>query len=187
MPPKEGKQAMEENLVEIEKNIDYINKIVADLQDYAKTTQSSPQETNLKELCCELIQKITVPENIETSCEIEGSVKISFVDRNILKRALGNLISNAVQAMPNGGKLTLRAFQKEADLVITVSDTGMGIPEKVKSKLFTPFFTTKSKGQGLGLAVVKRMIEALNGTVTFESIEGNGTTFIVRLPPQNKR
>jgi len=62
----------------------------------------------------------------------------------------------------------------------------MGIPDKVKPKLFTPFFTTKSKGQGLGLAVVKRMIEALKGTVTFESIEGNGTTFIVRFPPQKK-
>ncbi len=187
MLPKEGKQAIDENLVEIEKNLDYINKIVADLQDYAKTTQPSYQETNLKELCCELIQKITVPKNIETSCHIEDSVKMSFVDRNILKRALGNLVSNAVQAMPNGGKLTLKAFQKAADLVVTVSDTGIGIPDKVKPKLFTPFFTTKSKGQGLGLAVVKRMIEALNGSVTFESIEGNGTTFIVRLPPQNKK
>ncbi len=182
MPPKEGKQAMEESLIEIEKNVDYINKIVADLQDYAKTTQPSPQETNLKELCCELLQKIKVSENIETSCNIDDSVKMSFVDRNILKRALGNLVSNAVQAMPNGGKLTLRAFQKEADLVITVSDTGIGIPEKVKSKLFTPFFTTKSKGQGLGLAVVKRMIEALKGTITFESQDGKGTNFIVRLP-----
>ena len=69
------------------------------------------------------------------------------------------------------------------DTVIEVKDTGVGIPEDVKPKLFTPLFTTKSKGQGLGLAVVKRMTEALNGTVTFESIEGNGTTFTVRLPP----
>ncbi len=64
---------------------------------------------------------------------------------------------------------------------------GIGIPDKVKPKLFTPFFTTKSKGQGLGLAVVKRLAEALKGTVTFESIEGNGTTFIVRFPAQKIR
>jgi signal transduction histidine kinase len=89
--------------------------------------------------------------------------------------------------MPNGGKLALRAYQKAGETVIAVTDTGVGIPKKVKSKLFTPFYTTKSKGQGLGLAVVKRMIEALNGTVTFENVEGNGTTFIVSLPPQNKR
>jgi two-component system nitrogen regulation sensor histidine kinase NtrY len=68
--------------------------------------------------------------------------------------------------------------------LITVKDTGVGIPEDVKLKLFTPMMTTKSKGQGFGLAVVKRMTEGLGGTVTFESQEGKGTTFIVRLPPK---
>ncbi len=62
-------------------------------------------------------------------------------------------------------------------------DTGVGIAESVKSKLFTPMFTTKPKGQGFGLAVIKRMTESLGGTVTFESTEGKGTTFTVRLPP----
>jgi signal transduction histidine kinase len=62
----------------------------------------------------------------------------------------------------------------------------MGIPEEAKSKLFTPLFTTKAKGQGLGLAVAKRMTEAIGGTVTFKSQEGKGTTFIVRLPPTKK-
>jgi two-component system nitrogen regulation sensor histidine kinase NtrY len=68
------------------------------------------------------------------------------------------------------------------EVVITVHDTDVGIPEGVKSKLFTPLFTTKSKGQGFGLAVVKIMTEALGGTVSFESEEGKGTRFIVRLP-----
>ena len=68
--------------------------------------------------------------------------------------------------------------------MITVEDTGVGIPEAVKGKLFTPMFTTKSKGQGFGLAVIKRMTEALGGTVSFESQEGNGTTFTIRLPYQ---
>ena len=69
---------------------------------------------------------------------------------------------------------------------MTVEDTGVGIPEKIKSKLFTPMFTTKAKGQGFGLAVIKRMTEALGGTVTLESQEGKGTTFTVRLPPNQK-
>ena len=84
--------------------------------------------------------------------------------------------------MPNGGKLTLTVAKKGDKTLITVEDNGVGISEEVKTKLFTPLFTTKSKGQGLGLAVVKRLIESLNGKITFESVEGKGTKFIIELP-----
>ena len=181
----EKKNALE-SLDEIEKNIDYINKIVADLQDYARTSDPVAQETDLEALCKELLLGNKMPKNIKVSCNVEKTAKTIMVDGALLKRILGNLVTNAVQAMPNGGELTMRARQEAGDNVITVRDTGIGIPEKVKPKLFTPFFTTKSKGQGLGLAVVKRMTEALKGTVTFESKEGDGTTFIVRFPPQKK-
>ena len=93
-----------------------------------------------------------------------------------------NLTTNAVQAMPNGGTLTIHAFEDPKDLVMTVKDTGVGIPKDVQGKMFTPMFATKAKGQGFGLPVVKRMTESLGGTVTFESQEGKGTTFTVRLP-----
>ena len=108
-----------------------------------------------------------------------------MADPDILKRIFGNLVTNAVQAMPKGGKLTIQAYKEANDSIITVEDTGVGIPEEAKDKLFTPLFTTKSKGQGFGLAVVKRMTESLGGTVTFESQQGKGTKFIIRLPPQN--
>ena len=88
--------------------------------------------------------------------------------------------------MPKGGKLTTRANREGKDVVITVKDTGVGIPEAIKGKLFTPMFTTKSKGQGFGLPVIKRMTEALGGTVDFKSQEGEGTTFIVRLPQKKE-
>jgi signal transduction histidine kinase len=84
--------------------------------------------------------------------------------------------------MPNGGKLTINATVKNNNTIITVRDTGIGIPEEAKPKLFQPLFTTKSKGQGFGLSVVKRMTEALNGTVSLESQEGKGTAFIITLP-----
>ena len=104
-------------------------------------------------------------------------------DADYLNRILYNLVTNAVQAMPNGGNLTIRASKEANDVIISVKDTGVGVPEAVKSRLFTPMFTTKSKGQGFGLPVVKRMTESLGGTVSFESQEGKGTTFTVRLPP----
>lgn len=83
---------------------------------------------------------------------------------------------------PNGGKLLIHAYRDANNIAIAVQDTGEGIPEDVRSRLFTPLFTTKSKGQGFGLAVVKRMTEALNGEVTFESEEGKGTRFVLRFP-----
>ena len=80
-------------------------------------------------------------------------------DSSYINRIMYNLVTNAAQAMPQGGKLTIHAFKEKNDIVITVKDTGVGIPEKVRGNLFTPMFTTKAKGQGFGLAVIKRMTE----------------------------
>ncbi len=80
--------------------------------------------------------------------------------------------------------LTISVLFKKDKAVISVEDTGVGIPEKVKSSLSTPLFITKSKGQGLGLAVVKRFVEGLNGKITFESKEGFGTKFVIELPSE---
>jgi len=128
-----------------------------------------------------------VPENIKASSIVDADVKKLNSDQTIVKRIIENLILNAIQAMPNGGRLTVKARKEQGDSVITVEDTGGGIPENVRPKLFTPLFTTKSKGQGFGLAVVKRMTEALEGTVTFETEVGKGTMFIVRLPQATEK
>ncbi|MGD6805856.1 MAG: two-component system sensor histidine kinase NtrB, partial [Candidatus Bathyarchaeia archaeon] len=180
VPEGEAKEGMKESLEGIEKNVEYINKIVQDLQDFVKPLKPNVQEMNLEELCNEVLFKNSLPKNIEVSCHVEKEAKRLITDAAMLQRILSNLVNNAVQAMPNGGKLDIHALRNSDNVVITVQDTGVGIPEEIKAKLFTPLFTTKSKGQGFGLAVVKRMSEALGGTITFESQEGKGTKFVMR-------
>ena len=175
-----------ESIENIEKDLDYIKKIVQDLQDFAKPISAVAGEADLQEVIDEVVKKSSVPKTIKVSIRIVKDAKRVMADPDLLKRILGNLVINAVQAMPEGGKLNISSYQEPSDTIITVQDTGAGIPEAVKPKLFTPLFTTKSKGQGFGLAIVKRMTEALNGTVTFESEEGKGTKFIIRLPPIKK-
>lgn len=183
-PESDEKKNALESLQEIEKNVDYINKIVSDLQDYTRTLKPVARETDLQKLMDELLSKNGVPENIKVQVKVQKEASTIMADSDILKRIFGNLVTNAVQAMPKGGKLTIQAYKEADDSIITVADTGVGIPEEAKNKLFTPLFTTKSKGQGFGLAVVKRMTEALGGTVMFESQQDKGTKFIVRLPPK---
>jgi PAS domain S-box-containing protein len=186
VPDSEEKKNTLESLQEIEKNVDYINKIVADLQDFSRPLNPHKEEADLKEIIEGLIAKNGLPENVKVTVKVESDARKVVADSTFINRIMYNLVNNAVQAMPKGGKLTIRTYKEANDTIISVMDTGVGIPEKVKGKLFTPMFTTKSKGQGFGLAVIKRMSESLGGTVTFESQEGKGTTFMIRLPnPKN--
>ena len=184
LPDHQQKKNAMESLDEIQNNIDYINKIVADLQDYARPLNPRAQETDLTSVFKEMLTKNGIPKNVKINVDVEDKARNVMADPDYLKRIVGNLTLNAVQAMPDGGELTIRAYldKQTNDTLITVRDTGVGIPDDVKLKLFTPMMTTKSKGQEFGLAVVKRMTEGLGGTVTFESTEGKGTTFIVSLP-----
>jgi PAS domain S-box-containing protein len=186
IPDGEEKRNVHDSLVEIEKNVDYINKIVGDLQDFARPLNPQIEKSDLEILINELLAKNRLPENVTLSVKVEDEARKVFADASYINRIVYNLVTNAVQAMPRGGKLTIRAYKEADKTVVAVMDTGVGIAEAVKGKLFTPMFTTKSKGQGFGLAVIKRMTEALGGTVAFESQEGKGTTFLIRLPKSNK-
>ena len=173
-------QGVQESLSTVEENIFYINKIVSDLQDYTRPLSPVYHEVNINTLLTSVIS-INFPKNIETTVAVPEKLTVK-TDADYLKRILSNLVNNAVQAMPNGGKLHIQAAQKENMLVISIKDTGVGIPDEVRDKIFTPLFTTKSKGQGLGLAVVKRLVTGLKGNISYESQEGRGTEFIIELP-----
>jgi signal transduction histidine kinase len=185
MPEGEEKQNLQESLIGIEKNVEYINKIVQDLQDYARPLSPAAKEIDVDAVFDDVLVKKAIPRGIKVSRKVEAGAEKVVSDPDLLKRILANLTNNAVQAMPGGGKLSVSARRAGNDLIITVEDTGVGIPEEAKSRLFTPLFTTKSKGQGFGLVVVKRMTEALGGSITFESEVGKGTKFILRFPPKD--
>jgi signal transduction histidine kinase len=93
-----------------------------------------------------------------------------------------NVAVNAVQAMPRGGRITLRTRRDGEDALLEIEDSGAGIPEEVRGRIFEPFFTTKASGTGLGLAVVKRIVEGHGGAVSVRSAPGAGTVFALRFP-----
>ena len=184
-PHLEDKALALESIGLIEEQTDYISKIVSDLQDYARPLKPEYKEVDLAKLVVSVFQTVKVPEKVVLKVDVKGFPNIQ-TDPTLIRRAITNLVNNALQAMPDGGTLELCAVKSEGKTVITVTDTGQGIPEEIKPKLFTPLVTTKAKGQGLGLAVVKRLVEALGGAITFESELGKGTTFTITLPPEKK-
>ncbi len=131
---------------------------------------------------------VSIPDSLKVVIEIDKNFPVFTSDQSMVKRILFNLVNNAVQAMPGCGTLTITANSNGDKVFLCVEDTGSGIPEDIQSKLFLPMVTTKSKGQGFGLAVVKRLVEALNGEVSFKTRMGQGTKFTICLPknkPEN--
>jgi PAS domain S-box-containing protein len=176
------KESLQESVKSIQGNLFYIAKIVEDLQDYAKPLRPQFERVRIEKVLEEVMLLTAVSSVYQVIIDIENGFPEFTADYSMLKRSLSNLVQNAIQAMPNGGRLEIAVHKKDNNVIITVSDTGEGIPDGVKADLFKPLVTTKSKGQGLGLAVVKRLVEALNGQVSFESEEGKGTKFTIELP-----
>lgn|GEM_PF-1936977 len=174
-----------ESIAAINENIAYINKIVSDLQDYTRTLKPTLSTVDLKDVLNGALAGRKIPQNI-TVVAAETNLKLK-TDATFLRRIITNLVTNAIQAMPTGGKLIINAYTENNAAYISIQDTGVGISEESKANLFKPLFTTKAKGQGLGLAVVKRLVEMLNGKITFESEIGKGTKFTVELPLEGQQ
>ena len=123
-----------------------------------------------------------MPENIELTKRLDTSLPEVEIDTDQVRQVLVNIITNAVQAMPEGGKLTIGARAVDNFLQVEITDTGVGIPEDAIEKVFGPLYTTRAKGIGLGLAVCQSIIERHDGHIEVASKMGKGTTFTVRLP-----
>lgn len=165
----------------IEKDIKYSNKIVNDLMDFSKTIDLELVKISPRQLVVEALDTIDVPENVKVA-DTTLDEPVIEVDVQMMKRVLINLITNAVDAMPSGGEITITGELTNHDYELLITDTGVGIPEDILGRIWNPLFTTKSKGMGFGLSICRRILEYHGGSIEVKSKVGEGTSFIILLP-----
>ncbi len=166
----------------IQDEIATAERIVSDLLDSARTKPPQPVSVAVAELLARTLHKITVPAPIGVELDIPETLPPLLADPLQMQQVLRNLISNGIDAMPEGGSLEIRAAANGRTVTIEVRDSGCGMTTALLGKLFQPLFTTKARGVGLGLVVVKNLTEANGGRVDVQSEPGRGSTFSVTLP-----
>ena len=170
---------------------DRLNRIVGDLLDFVRPYELVKKPMAVEPIIANAVDaaaQSTLHSNVRVLTEFPRELPAFPLDAHLLKQALVNLIVNAAQAMPRGGTVTVRATVEPVGgvpwLTVRVQDEGVGLSQRAAEKMFQPFFTTKATGTGLGLAVVKRIVDAHLGEITARANdEGGGTTFTVRFPP----
>ncbi len=162
-----------------------VKRIVSDLLEFARGKEPRFQDTDLAGLITDAYKHIGNSRDltrVHFSMTAEPPDIIVSADQGQLEQVFANLFINAVDAMQAEGALAVRASGKADEVVITIADTGRGIPHDAQDKIFEPFFTTKDKGTGLGLAIVYNIIKKHDGDITVASEEDRGTTFTITLP-----
>ena len=156
--------------------------IITDLLEFARSGKASLEPVSAPSLIRDVLQHHPAPIGIDTQINAPDGLPLIYVDPGHLRQVLTNLITNAYQAMPQGGALTFRLEPQADSLVVAVTDTGVGISPENLEKIFEPLFTTKKRGVGLGLAISKKLVEANRGRLEVESQPGEGATFKLTLP-----
>jgi two-component system sensor histidine kinase/response regulator len=165
----------------IEKDISYSNKIINDLLDYSREIKLELTQSNPKTITKEALSLVKIPKDVKIVDLTETKPEIK-IDIDKMKRAFVNLIKNALDAMPGGGKLMITSKESMNHWKIAFSDTGKGMTKRMLESIWSPLFTTKAKGMGFGLAICKRIVEAHGGKLSVRSIVNRGTTFTLTIP-----
>ncbi|MDD4928640.1 MAG: ATP-binding protein [Gallionella sp.] len=168
----------------IKNEITNSERIVSDLLDSVRTKPPQPEAVGLREIIQMTLGKLTIPDAVSVKLDIPETLSDLRVDPLQIHQVLRNLISNGIEAMPEGGTLQISAIENKPGGTVTLSvqDTGVGMTAEQLGHLFQPLFTTKARGIGLGLVVVKNLTEANGGKIAVQSETGRGTQFIVTLP-----
>ena len=163
-----------------------INRMLTNFLEFAKPKPPTFQEVNLKDILRRTVDLSSIPareRGVQVVQEYPQDKVSLFLDPEQIHEAFVNLELNALEAMPAGGTLRITLTQKEnKDVIIRVSDTGVGIPAGRESKIFDPFFTTKEQGTGLGLTIVHTVVKNHGGTISVANNDGGGATFTISLP-----
>ncbi len=177
-----------ESLETISFHINRISEILKQLSGFTKRPSGEPEQCMVNEVidtALNLIRYDKKAKGISILKELSSDLPEIVTDAHLLSQVFLNLTLNAIDAMPDGGALTVRSFMRDGSIAIQFQDTGIGIPKKDINKIFDPFYTTKEKGTGLGLAVSYDIIKKMNGTLTVFSKEGKSTTFTILLPVEH--
>jgi len=180
-PSATSSQKLMEMFKVIHDSVNHADKIIRDLQDFSTTKKPLLTMTNVNVIVTEALSQLRAPENIEVVTEL-GDLPEIKVDRDMIKRVFLNLAINGIQAIQNEGRLKISTKKIKDFVEVSFEDNGVGISREHLNKLFTPFFTTKAKGMGLGLAICKKFVESHGGNIQIRSKRGKGTTFTVKLP-----
>jgi PAS domain S-box-containing protein len=179
--PKDSKDALITQ--EIVSRIDALNVLMKDLLLFARPPQPKPSPVELQALVKTTADLLTADPALKgVRVEVEGSAPPVLADPDLLKIVFVNLLVNGAHAMNGEGTLRVGIGSQGHAAEVAFRDSGPGIPEDVRARIFTPFFTTKSRGSGLGLPTAKRLIEAHHGTINIECPASGGTTVTVQLP-----
>jgi two-component system nitrogen regulation sensor histidine kinase NtrY len=162
--------------------------IIGRFSEFSKMPQPQLQQVQVNEIVrgvAQLFQaQLQAPGRTAITCslELDNRVESIAADPELLHRALSNLVLNAMDAMPNGGTLTLRTHREDDKAVMEVADTGSGLTSEECERIFTPYYTSKQHGTGLGLAIVQSVVSDHGGRISVHSEPGRGTTFAIELP-----
>jgi signal transduction histidine kinase len=163
-----------------------LEKLTARILTFARPLKTSPRSMEVGIFLKQLVKHVLVdpayPPNVKIETHIPNDALLAPIDPDSLKLALLNLVFNAFQAMPQGGKLTLSLLKLEGCFQLSVSDTGIGMDEETQKALFSPYFTTKKRGNGLGLVEVQKIVAAHRGRIDVLSSLGKGSSFLLTLP-----
>jgi two-component system, NtrC family, nitrogen regulation sensor histidine kinase NtrY len=191
--PQQFEEIFQESSTMLLGEIANLKQIISRFSDFSRMPQPRLQPLNLNEIAQDVARlhqaQLSASDNPSIVCKLDLAERMDPVraDPDLLHRALSNLVLNAIDAMPQGGTLTLRTHQNDSRGFIEVSDTGTGLTPEECACLFTPYYTTKSQGTGLGLAIVQSVISDHGGKITVRSQPGNGTTFVIELPRDGQK